>query len=373
MNILIFNWRDIKNPKGGGAEILTHELAKRWVSGGHYVTLFSSEFPGCEKQETLDGVKIIRAGYPDARFLFSSVHFLAYRYYKKKFKKKFDVVIDEVHGLPFFTPWYVKERKVVLICEVASELWTEMFGLLGLFGRLIEKFYLKIYKDLQFLTISNSTKKELIKEGIKEEGITVLPMGITVPSSLKEYKKEATPTLIFVARLSKSKGIEDALETISNLTHSTSSGQISNLKLWVVGRGDEGYVNFLKNLAKKLNIEGKVKFFGFVSEEKKFELIGRAHILLAPSIKEGWGLTVPEAAFVGTATIVYNSPGLRDVLRGSIFKIVAKSNTPGGLYDEIIKLFQDKDFFKKLKKENLNMKEFDWDRTAQTALKILKA
>lgn len=372
MNILILNWRDIKNPKSGGAEILTHELARQWVSSGHNVTLFSSEFPGCEKQESLDGVKIIRSGQPDARYLFSSVHFLAYRYYKKKSKEKFDVVIDEVHGLPFFTPWYVKEKKVVLICEVAGKLWTEMFGSLGILGRLIEKLYLKIYKDLPFLTISQSTKEELMVAGIKEKNITILPMGVTVPTHLKKNKKEKTPTLIFVGRLSKPKGIEDALDAISNLTHSTSSGQISNLKLWVVGRGEEGYVNFLKDLTRKLNIEDSVKFFGFVSEEKKFELMGRSHVLLAPSIKEGWGLTVPEAACVGTPAIVYNSPGLRDILKDSQFKIITKSNTPVGLAEEVIKLFEKKDFFKKLKKEKLDMREFDWNRTAFAALKILK-
>jgi len=368
VNILILNWRDIKNPKSGGAEILTHELARRWVSAGNNVTLFSSEFPGCKKQEDLDGVEIIRAGYPDARFLFSSVHFSAYRYYKKKFKKKFEVVIDEVHGLPFFTPLYVNEKKVVLICEVAGKLWTEMFGLLGNVGRLIEQFYLKIYKDLPFLTISSSTKEELVKEGVREENITVLPMGITVPSNLKKYKKEATPTLIFVGRLSKPKGIKDAIKALEMIAR-----KIPKIRLWIVGRGDEGYVNYLKTLAKKLNIEDRVTFFGFVSEEKKFELIGRAHVLLAPSIKEGWGLTVPEAAFVGTPTIVYNSPGLRDILKDSQFKIITKSNTPSGLTEEVIKLFQDKEFFRKLKKEKLNVRESNWDRTAELALKILKS
>jgi len=368
MNILILNWRDIKNPKKGGAEILTYELAKRWVGAGHNVTQFSSEFLGCRKLEILDGIRIIRAGQPDARYLFSSVHFLAYRYYKEKFKKKFDVVIDEVHGLPFFTPWYVKEKKVVLICEVASELWTKMFGPLGNLGRLIEKFYIKSYKDLPFLTISESTKEELVKEGVKEENITVLPMGITVPANLKKYKKEETPTLIYVGRLSSPKGIEDAIKALAMIV-----AEIPKIRLWIVGRGDEKYVNFLKDLTHKLNIEDRVIFFGFVSENKKFELMGKAHILLAPSIKEGWGLTVPEAAFVGTPTIVYDSLGLRDVLQGNHFKITAKSNTPDGLFQAIIKLFRDEDFFKKLKKENLNMKEFDWDRTAQIALKILKS
>ena len=70
MNILILNWRDIKNPKGGGAEILTHEIAKRWVKKGHDITWFTAEFEGSRLEELIDGVKVIRRGHPDAAFFF---------------------------------------------------------------------------------------------------------------------------------------------------------------------------------------------------------------------------------------------------------------------------------------------------------------
>ncbi len=62
MKILILNWRDIKNPNGGGAEILTHELAKGWVKSGHNVTQFSSSFKGSKPQEIIDKVKFARKG-----------------------------------------------------------------------------------------------------------------------------------------------------------------------------------------------------------------------------------------------------------------------------------------------------------------------
>ena len=82
MHILILNWRDIKNPSSGGAELLTHEMAKRWVEQNHQVTLFTSRFKKSKATEIVDGVKIVREGNPDLRSLFSSVHFNAYRYYK---------------------------------------------------------------------------------------------------------------------------------------------------------------------------------------------------------------------------------------------------------------------------------------------------
>jgi len=62
MNILIYNWRDIKNPDAGGAEVFTHEIFKRIAKRRHNVTWFTSSFPNCEKEEIIDGIKIIRCG-----------------------------------------------------------------------------------------------------------------------------------------------------------------------------------------------------------------------------------------------------------------------------------------------------------------------
>ncbi|MCZ7362324.1 MAG: glycosyltransferase [Candidatus Methanoperedens sp.] len=62
MNILIYNWRDIRNPAAGGTEVFTHEIARRWVERGNEVTLFTSAFAGCEREEEVDGVRIIRGG-----------------------------------------------------------------------------------------------------------------------------------------------------------------------------------------------------------------------------------------------------------------------------------------------------------------------
>lgn len=365
MNILILNWRDIKNPKSGGAEILTHEIAKSWTKAGNQVTLFSSSFPKSSELETVDNIRIIRRGQPDTRFLFFSVHFLAFLYYIKN-KKKFDIVLDEIHGIPFFTPWYVRVKRVALICEVADKLWTKMFGpVFGRIGRFMEMFYLKyIYKNTPYLTISNSTKEELINEGVSPQNITVLPMGATPPKRKTTWNKEKTLTLIYVGRLSKSKGIEDAIKATAK-----TSKDYRSVRLWVVGGGEEKYKNYLKRLARNLGIDKKIIFYDFVSEEKKFELLEKAHILVAPSVKEGWGLTIVEAGFVGTPSVVYNSPGLRDVLYGNKLKTLTVKNTPQDLAYKIIEIFKN---YNKFKDYKLNPKDFSWDKTAEAAMKVLK-
>ena len=370
MRILILNWRDIKNPSSGGAEILTHEIARRWIKQGHSITYFSSEFPNCSSEESIDGINIVRRGHPDMRYLFGSVHFQAFLYYKKHFQGSFDVVIDEIHGLPFFTPLFVREKKVALICEVADQLWKKMYGpFFGTIGRIMELIYLRlIYRNTLYLTISQASKEDLIKNGVKAKMITVLPMGITIPDRVKRFPKENFPSLLYVGRLSKSKGIEDAIIAFKYVFD-----RIKNLKFFIVGRGDRNYTLFLQNKVKSLNLAKNILFLGFVSEQNKFELMSKCHILIVPSLKEGFGLTVPEAGSVGTPSIVYNTSGLSEVVKDKKSGIMCKENNPHELAQNIEALLNNKKLYDKLSKGAYEeSKKYSWDSTASFALKILQ-
>src|SRR3989344_9527106 len=121
MRILILNWRDIKNPAAGGAEILTHKMAKPWVAWGHAVTQFSSGFAGGKSEEKIDGVRIIRRG------AWWNVQLLAAYYYITRFKNHTDIIIDEVHWYPFFAALYARKKTVLLACEVARKLFFALF------------------------------------------------------------------------------------------------------------------------------------------------------------------------------------------------------------------------------------------------------
>lgn len=370
MRILILNWRDIKNPTGGGAELLTHEMAKRWVSHGHTVTMFSSSFPGSLPVEEIDGVSIIRRGHPDVRSLFFSVHFLAFVYYLHIFKGHYDVVIDEVHGIPFFTPWYVREKTIVLICEVAKDLWTRMFGsLFGTLGAIVESFYLRhVYKKKVFLTISPSTKDDLVKEGILPGNIFILPMGITTHETVTKEKKEKRKTLVFVGRLTKSKGIEDAIAAVALIAQS-----VKDIELWIIGRGETVYTRYLKEFTETLGVAENVHFLGFLNEKEKFARLSRAHILLAPSLMEGWGLTIPEAGYVGTPAVAYNTKGLRDVVRDGVTGLLCKENTPEDLASCVLQLLRNSKKYTSMQKSAEKLaKKYTWDDTATKALDVIK-
>ena len=160
MNILIFNWRDPKNPKSGGAELVTMEHARRWAKKGNTTTWFTSSFVGGLQEEVIEGVKFIRRGNEYTVFIHAFMWYVASI-------QKFDIVIDEIHGLPFFTPLYVRVPKVAFIHELALEIWDHMYPFpVNIIGRFTEQMYFYLYKKIPFWTDAKSVLEELVHMGV---------------------------------------------------------------------------------------------------------------------------------------------------------------------------------------------------------------
>jgi glycosyltransferase involved in cell wall biosynthesis len=359
MKILIFNWRDIKNPEGGGAEVFTHENAKRWVKKGNEVTLFASEFKNCKKEEFVDGIRIVRAG---GKY---SVYQKAKEYYKKYFSKEnFDVVIDEINTRPFLAPKFVKngEKIIALIHQLAREYWFyETPFPLNLIGYyFLEERWLKNYKEIPTVTVSQSTKNDLIGLGFKR--IYVVSEGISFKPVRKIPRKERRPTIIYVGRLKRAKRPDHAVKAFEIVNR-----EIKDARLWVVGDG------YLREYLRKIASKG-VKFFGRVNEKKKIELMRKAWILVNPSVREGWGINVIEANACGTPAIAYDVPGLRDsIVDGKTGLLVKENGNVEKLAEAIIKVLEDEKLRKKLSKNALEYsKKFSWDKSAEEFLKVIE-
>ena len=117
MRIAFFNWRDIRNPLAGGAEVYVHQILKRFAEKGHSVTLFTSSFPGSQEEEIIDGVNHVRYG---GRFL---VYPKSYLCYKKYVEGNYDIIVESINGPPFFTPVFAKEKVIAFIHQLTRENW----------------------------------------------------------------------------------------------------------------------------------------------------------------------------------------------------------------------------------------------------------
>lgn len=363
MNILILNWRDIKNSRAGGAELLTQEVAKRWVVLGHTVTIFCERFEGATSEEIIDGVTVVRRGR------WWSVHFWAMIYYFFRFRKYTDIIVDEVHWYPFFSVLYAPQKSVLLVCEVASRLFFRLFPYpVAIFGRFVEKIYVFLYRRTPVIAISDSTRRALLDEGFIRKNITVIPMGLSIPGTKKRFHKSSRLTIIVVGRLHVLKGVADA---ISAFVHIQTRIPLSNL--WIVGGDSEGYQSELKRQVDGFGMSRNVTFFGRVSEEKKFELLSRAHILLMPSVHEGWGLVVAEAASQGTPAVGYRTAGVKDVIVDGETGVLVAPGDSDALATETLKLWGDQSRYQRYQKTGRKRAHsMHWDDTARESLAVLQ-
>ena len=368
MNILVFSWRGPKHPNSGGAEQVMHEHMKGWVVAGHEVTLFTSSFYGGNNEEFIDGIKIIRHG---SQYL--TVHLFAFAWYLFGKHGKYDLVVDQFHGWPFFTPLYVRCPKLAVIQELTREVWFKyplplgLNYLLGTIGFLAEPLFFLFYRNTHFMTGSESAKKELQIVGIKNENITVVPHGVILDLPKKLPEKEKKPTIVFLGALAADKGIEDAL-TVFSLLKKTRKYQF-----WILGKGDVNYVKYLKQKTRQLDIDKETVFFGFVTQAKKFDLLARSHIMINPSIREGWGLVNIEANAVGTPVIAYPSPGLVDSVKNNVNGIICADKTPKSMVSQVESLMADSKKLEVLSKMAVAWSNnFTWEKSKQKSLEVVE-
>jgi len=130
------------NPRAGGAEFLTFEIARRLVKYGHSVEWFTASFPGAAPVEELDGVRIVRSGRQ------WTVHIRACLRYWRSLKGRFDVVIDEINTVPFLAPVWARIPVFAMIFQLARDVWWyEAPPGLNAIGYAAEPIYLQAYRD----------------------------------------------------------------------------------------------------------------------------------------------------------------------------------------------------------------------------------
>jgi len=173
MKILWFTWKDLKNPFAGGAEVVNEELCKRLSLDGHEVILLTAGFKDSLREQIIDGYKVIRVGN---RW---SVYWQAYKYYKKHLVGWADLVIDEMNTIPFFCKYYVKEKNIIFVHQLCREVWFyQMPWFIAWIGYLAESTYLRLLNDRKVITVSKSTKRNLMRFGFKAENISIISEGI---------------------------------------------------------------------------------------------------------------------------------------------------------------------------------------------------
>lgn len=344
MRFLMLNWRDPRNPLTGGAERVSLAFMGELVRRGHHVSWFSYAFPGGAAEETIDGIQFIRGGGK-----FSSV-LEAKRWYRNQ--PRFDLVIDQHHGIPWYAPWWCKTNCISYIHEVLGPIWNSFYTWpLNVIGRWQERLTHRYYADQTFWTPSESTRRDLEMNGVRE--IKVLPNGCDTKPLMKLPDKnlDLPLRLITVCRLAPNKRVDHAIRALHLLKRMSLPARLT-----VVGGGEK--LEQLQQLAVGLELEGEVEFTGSLPEAEKNDRLQTAHVLLHASVREGWGLNVIEANAMGTPAMVYPVAGLVDSTINGETGWVVSVETPEALAAQLGWLVEHPDEYAKCRQQA-------WKRSAQ--------
>ena len=364
MNIYIFNWRDIQHPLSGGAELSLWEHAKYWKKKGATIFWFASSFEKAPPTDTIDGIHVIRKG---SHF---TVHYHAFRYFFRSKFKKTDIIIDSFHFLPFFTPLYIKHVRIfALINETARGIWFKNLSLpFSAVGYIAEPFFFLPYRKIPFITASDSAMQDVCRMGIKKANVTIVHHGFTPPPKSSIRRKEKKPTVLYLSRMTKDKGIEDAIHAVA-----AAKNQVKDLQFWIGGSAEKDeYAEYLKGLIKKLGMQRYTKMLGFVSEKEKFVLFSKSWLLIHPSIKEGWGLNVIEANACGTPAIAYTVSGLVDSIDNGKTGLLVGKREYRNLAKAVVTITTDHMFREDLSKNAVKWsKSFSWEKAGKTSWHVI--
>lgn len=367
MNILILNWKDIKHPQVGGAEIIVYELAKRLVLMGHEVTWFCRSFKYCKAEETIEGIKIVRKGN------LISMYFYAPLYYWN-LQKKPDVVIDMSNTIYWQSPlWAWKSKKIAYLNQLAQDVFYYEYPLfVSRLGIFFEKLQYLTYRSIRFVCYAKSTKEDLFSMGIPNKNIQIFSLGIDHDRYFPG-KKLSTPLFICVNRLVKMKRTDLVIRAMNLLTKTHPEA-----KLIIVGTGyDRPRLEKLRN---DLNLKSTISFsdenvwfFDKNLKDMKVKLMQRAWALVLPSVKEGWGMTVTESAACGTPSIVTDVTGLKDsVIKNETGIVVSSNPTVKELSESMEKIITNRNLRSRLSKNSLQFsKKFNWDESCRQFEKII--
>ena len=360
------------HPAAGGAEKHLHRIFSKIVEMGHTVVLFTTSFPGAKEREIVDGIQVIRKG---GDLMFQLTVALNLKKLDREFD--FDVVVEDLNKLPVFAHWFVRKPLLVQMHHLwRKSIFSEAFFPIAFMVWFFERIIPFFYRTQNFVVVSPSTKKELAEIGMDESRISVIYNGSEKPNfpgsadlatgTAESCENTATPYFIWLSRVHRYKGIWTALEAFEIFSKSHPEVQLK-----IVGGGP-----LLKKLPawiKSHGLDGKVELTGFVPAARKYELLSSSLALLQTSYKEGWGLTVMEAAQLCKTTIASDVPGLCDSVRDGETGILFPSGDATACASAMEKIYSDAELRANLGKNAKHYAEsFSWENSARETLELLE-
>jgi glycosyltransferase involved in cell wall biosynthesis len=157
-----------------------------------------------------------------------------------------------------------------------------------------------VQRGCRYVTVSEVSRLDLIDLGVREQDISLVHNG--TPPPLPGTDRSPTPEIVVLGRVVPHKRVEHAVRAVAAL-----QAELPDLRLTVLGHG--WWSDEVRAEVERCGVSDRVTLVGHVDEATKHELLSRAWVMATPSVMEGWGLCVVEAASHGTPSVAYRSAG----------------------------------------------------------------
>ena len=204
------------------------------------------------------------------------------------------------------------------------------------------------------MTISNTSRNDLIELGIDEKRVTLINPGVN-SELFRPGAKTKYPSMIYFGGLRPYKRPQEALFLLKELLR-----EVNNLTLTVIGDGPSRLK--LEQLCEELCLTDNVEFTGRISDEEVSRIVARSWLNIHTSVTEGWGISIVEAASAGTPTVAYKVPGVIDSVESGLNGIVVENGNRKALAQAALMILRDPNRWWDSSIESA--KTYSWDKTA---------
>jgi len=358
--IHILAWRDLLDEEAGGSEVHAHMVASTWAAAGLDVTLRTSHAPGHPTHSRRAGYRVIRKSGRYGVFPRAALSGLVGRTGPR------DGLVEIWNGMPFFSPLWAHCPRIVVLHHVHAEMWRMVIhpAALARVGELIE-FNLApaVYRRSRVVTLSDSSRREIIERlHLPPERITVVPPGVATrwhPGG----SRSPHPLVVAVGRLVPVKRYDRLIDVLSEVR-----ARQPDLEAVIVGEGYERPA--LEGRIRARGAAGWLRLAGRVDDDELLALYQRAWVLASASAREGWGMTVTEAAACATPAVVTDIAGHRDAVEDGVGGLLAGDRR--ALVDGLAAVLSDPALRDRLGRgAQLRASALTWEATARGALDAL--
>lgn len=286
----------------GGAEHRNYALAEQ-LRRRHAVEIIGYDYWSADPTRRLAGVEYVGVGRPvaqyDARGRRRIGQALQFAARLAPALRRSRAEIFDCSNFPFFSVPVARlgaalggRKLVVTWHEFWGRHWRNYSGTLAPVGRLVER--LVLWSSPHVIAVSEHTRRALLAAGYPERRVTVVSNGVDC-QAIAEVPRSADATdLIYAGRLVSHKRVDLAIRAAALLPGVT---------LAIVGEGPER--PNLERLATELGVTDRVRFVGYLPTERDvYAQLKSARVLVFPSQREGFGLTVVQGWACGLPAVV---------------------------------------------------------------------